>query len=118
MRGSSQSHLLTGFDGGVYVVKFRNNPQHRRILINELICSYLLRHLEIATPEAVLIEVTKDLIEHSPRMTLDFVRGRIPVAHGWHFGSKFPADPDNVAIYDFIPDLMLGMVHNPEHFLG
>jgi len=118
MRGGSQAHLLRGCDDGVYVVKFQNNPQHRRILINELVCSCLLRHLEIATPEAVLIEVTKDLIEHSPGMTLEFLQGRIAVAHGWHFGSKCPADPDNVAIYDFIPDLMLGMVHNPEHFLG
>ena len=34
MRGGAQSHLLQADDGNYYVVKFRNNPQHRRILSN------------------------------------------------------------------------------------
>ena len=39
MRGGAQAHLLEADDGHWYVVKFRNNPQHRRILVNELLCS-------------------------------------------------------------------------------
>jgi hypothetical protein len=34
MRGGAQAHLMQASDGGYYVVKFRNNPQHRRILVN------------------------------------------------------------------------------------
>jgi hypothetical protein len=42
MRGGAQAHLLEGEDGAFYVVKFTNNPQHRRILINEwLACAFL-----------------------------------------------------------------------------
>ena len=43
MRGGAQSHLLEADDGHWYVVKFRNNPQHRRILVNELLASVFLR---------------------------------------------------------------------------
>jgi hypothetical protein len=37
MRGGAQSHLMRCSDGNYYVVKFQNNPQHRRILVNELL---------------------------------------------------------------------------------
>jgi hypothetical protein len=37
MRGGAQSHLMRCDDGYYYVVKFQNNPQHRRILVNELL---------------------------------------------------------------------------------
>src|SRR6476469_3912617 len=50
MRGGAQSHLLQADDGQWYVVKFRNNPQHRRILINELVSSVRLASLKISAP--------------------------------------------------------------------
>jgi hypothetical protein len=31
MRGGAQAHLLEADDGDYYIVKFQNNPQHRRI---------------------------------------------------------------------------------------
>ena len=37
MRGGAQSHLIEADDGRFYIVKFQNNPQHRRILVNEWI---------------------------------------------------------------------------------
>jgi hypothetical protein len=37
MRGGAQSHLMRCDDGGYYVVKFQNNPQHLRILANEML---------------------------------------------------------------------------------
>ena len=50
MRGGAQAHLLEADDGHWYVVKFRNNPQHRRVLVNELLCSAFLDYLKIAAP--------------------------------------------------------------------
>jgi len=44
MRGGAQSHLLEADDGQFYIVKFQNNPQHRRILVNELVASAPIRH--------------------------------------------------------------------------
>ncbi len=35
MRGGAQSHMLTANDGHAYVVKFANNPQSLRVLVNE-----------------------------------------------------------------------------------
>ena len=39
MRGGTQAHSMECDDANFYVVKFRNNPQYRRILVNELIAS-------------------------------------------------------------------------------
>ena len=50
MRGGAQAHLLECADGGFYVVKFVNNPQHRRILINEWLANSFLRYLQIHVP--------------------------------------------------------------------
>jgi hypothetical protein len=35
MRGGAQSQLMRCSDENYYVVKFQNNPQHRRILVND-----------------------------------------------------------------------------------
>jgi hypothetical protein len=50
MRGGAQTHLVEAGDGNFYVVKFLNNPQHRRILVNELIGSVFLRYLVFQPP--------------------------------------------------------------------
>ena len=41
MRGGAQAHLMRAADGFFYVVKFRNNPQHLRVLANELLAARL-----------------------------------------------------------------------------
>ena len=41
MRGGAQSQLMLGADGQLWVVKFQNNPQHVRVLANELIATRL-----------------------------------------------------------------------------
>jgi len=63
MRGGAQSHLLEADDGCWYVVKFRNNPQHPRILVNELISSVLLSYLKIASPETALIQLSPEFLD-------------------------------------------------------
>src|SRR5271166_5034186 len=45
MRGGAQSHLMRCSDGNYYVVKFQNNPQRRRILVNELLGTRLAARL-------------------------------------------------------------------------
>jgi hypothetical protein len=118
MRGGAQSHLIEGADGFFYVVKFRNNPQHRRVLVNEFISSCLLRKLNIATPDIALIEVRPSLIESSPQLCIELASHTMPVEAGLHFGSKCPVDPNTVAIYDFLPDALLDKVNNCADFRG
>jgi hypothetical protein len=43
MRGGAQAHLMRCSDENYYVVKFQNNPQHRRVLGNELLDTRLAR---------------------------------------------------------------------------
>ncbi len=118
MRGGAQAHLMECEDGNFYVVKFRNNPQHRRILINEWISAVFLRHLEIAAPETAIIEITPEFLAANPDVFMQLGSRRIDVEPGWHFGSAFPGDPGRVPVYDYVPDLLIEKVANLSHFLG
>lgn len=118
MRGGAQAHLLEGEDGGYYVAKFTNNPQHRRILINEWLASVFLRYLQIYVPETALVELTPEFIESNPELYFSIGPRREPVKPGLHFGSRMAVDPDRVAVFDFLPDKLLGKVENRIDFLG
>ncbi len=69
MRGGAQAHLIEADDGHFYVVKFKNNPQHRRILVNELVAGVFLRFLKLAAPETVLVRVPAEFLEQYPTST-------------------------------------------------
>jgi hypothetical protein len=118
MRGGAQAHLVEGEDGFFYVVKFVNNPQHRRILINEWLACSFLQYLQIHVPETVLIELTPEFIADSPELYLLIGSRREPVLPGIHFGSRLAVHPDRVAIYDFLPDKLLFKIENRIDFLG
>jgi hypothetical protein len=47
MRGGAQPHLMRCSDGNYNVVKFQNNPQHGRILVNELLGTELAARLRL-----------------------------------------------------------------------
>jgi HipA-like kinase len=118
MRGGAQSHLIEGDDGNLYVVKFTNNPQHRRILVNEWLSSGWLKYLQIHSPEASVIELSDKFISANPELSI--VRGskKEPPFSGLHFGSRMSVNPNRVAIYDFLPDALLAKVENRCDFLG
>lgn len=118
MRGGAQAHLLEADDGHWYVVKFRNNPQHRRVLVNELLASTLLGYLQISAPEIALIQVTAGFLSGNPEVQLTLGTRRISVEPGWHFGSRYPGDPGRTSVYDFLPDALLSQVVNLEDFRG
>jgi HipA-like kinase len=118
MRGGSQAHLLEGADGAFYVVKFSNNPQHRRILINEWLACAFLRYLQIHVPDTALIEITPQFIADHPDLYFSLGSRREPVIPGLHFGSKMAVHPDRVAVFDFLPDKLLEKVENRSEFLG
>lgn len=119
MRGEAQAHLLSANDGRCYVVKFSNNPQGHRILVNELIGSLLLRALGIATPEVVLMHVDEQLLQDNPEVYFRAAQnGKAPVMPGIHLGSQYPSAKGTLAIYDFLPDCILPRVENRDHFFG
>ncbi len=118
MRGGAQSHLLEADDGHAYVVKFRNNPQHRRILINELLASVFFDYLKISAPETALLHVGANFLAANPEVHLVLGTRRIEVEPGWQFGSRYPGDPARLAVYDFLPDALLPSVVNLDEFCG
>jgi len=118
MRGGAQAHLIECDDGGYYVVKFTNNPQHRRILINEWLACAFLRYLQIHVPETAVVELTPEFIADTPELYLSIGSRREPVSAGQHFGSKMAVHPERVAVYDFLPDKLLYKIENRADFLG
>ena len=118
MRGGAQSHLIQADDGQCYVVKFQNNPQHRRILVNELIASVFLRYLQISAPEIAIINISEEFLRANAQVCLELGTRRVAVRPGWHFGSRYPAQPEQIAIYDFLPDGFLQQVTNLYEFAG
>jgi len=118
MRGGAQAHLLACDDGRFYVVKFRNNPQHRRILVNEWIASVFLRYLEISSPDTAIVNLSEEFLAANPDVCLQLGSKTIPPEPGWHFGSCYPGDPGRVSVYDFIPDILLQKIENLPDFLA
>jgi hypothetical protein len=118
MRGGAQAHLLECDDGCHYVVKFVNNPQHRRILVNELVSSMFLDFLGISVPKTAVVSVSREFLEENPEIYMQLGHHRQPVEPGWHFGSCYPGDPRRVTVYDFLPDVLLDKVENLNQFHG
>ena len=116
MRGGAQAHLIEADDGAFYVVKFRNNPQHRRILVNESIAASILTHLQIATPDCQFVSFSPQFLVANPDVNISLGTRKTAVEPGWHFGSKHPGNPDTMAVYDFIPDALLAQVANADQF--
>ncbi len=112
MRGASQPHLLRCEDGETYVVKFQNNPQHVRILANEMLASRLALLIGLPVPEPALVEVSSELIAHSPLLELEIGARREACVPGVQFGSRFTGSPSQTLVVDFLPDRLLRRVKN------
>ena len=112
MRGGSQPHLLRCEDGGNYVVKFRNNPQHVRILANEMLAARLAQCIGLPVATPVFVEVSSNLIAGNPGLEFEIGVHREPCTPGVHFGSRFPGDPNETLVVDFLPDRLLRRVQN------
>jgi hypothetical protein len=118
MRGGAQAHLVEAEDGDFYVLKSTNNPQHRRILVNEWLSCAFLRYLQVFVPDTALIELTPEFVAASPDLYLSLGSRREPIPPGIHFGSRLAVHPDRVAIFDFLPDKLLSKLENRVDFLG
>jgi len=117
MRGGANSHLmLAGAD--YYVVKFRNNPQHPRVLVNELICYVLLDYLQLPVPAWEIVEVPRELTETVPELVMEVGRELRRCEPGLHFGSCYPVNPLRQAVYDYLPVSLLRAVLNADSFCG
>lgn len=118
MRGGAQAQLMRCDDDAYYIVKFQNNPQHLRILANEMLATRLAARLGLCVPHVEVVDVRADLIAHTPDLVIQLALGRAPCAEGKQFGSQFPGHPARLAVHDFLPDEQLRAVGNLADFLG
>jgi len=118
MRGGAQAHLMRYSDGHYYVVKFQNNPQHRRVLVNELLGTRLAARLGLPTTPVAVVQVSEELIRLTPELAVETARTRIPCVAGPQFASRYPGDPRELTLHDFLPDEQLREVENLHDFAG
>jgi len=118
MRGGAQSQLMRAEDGNFYVVKFQNNPQHLRVLANELIATRLAERLGLPVPAAEIIEVDGWLIGNTAELRIESAGYSVPCSPGLQFGTRYVCDPAQCQIFDYLPESMLQDVKNKEAFAG
>ena len=119
MRGASQPWLVRCDDDESYVVKFQNNPQHARVLANEMLASRLAQLMGLPVAPPAFVEVSGSLLGGSPDLAFDVGTRREPIRPGTQFGSRFPGVPGQTLVVDFLPDRLLRRLRNlTSTFLG
>jgi hypothetical protein len=118
MRGGAQSHLMLASDNNLYVVKFRNNPQHVRVLANELLATRLAEAVGLAVPPSEVIEVSDWLIEHTEELTIELRGGAQRCQPGLHYASRWVGGLMPGQTVDYLPQEQLLEVRNLAEFAG
>src|SRR2546427_12893403 len=93
MRGGAQAHLLRCSDGGYYVVKFQNNPQHRRVFVKELLGTKLAARLGLPGGQGAVFDVQEALIRYTPDLGMPLVDSRGAWRAGLQVSSRLPREP-------------------------
>lgn len=115
LRGKSQAWLVRGEDDLFYVAKFMDNPRGMQSLIEEWIAGSFLHQLGVSTPQLRLLRLTS---ETQQREQFHFLQGyrKVLVEGSLHLGSPLPCDPNEHAVWDFLPRALLKSVANLEDF--
>ena len=116
LRGGAQSHLLKASDGACYVTKFQNNPQHIRVLANEMLATNLGQALGLPMPRVEVIEVPDGLIERTENLRINLGGSRIPCRSGKQLGSLYVGSQSPDMTFDYLPHELLQKVVNVGDF--
>jgi hypothetical protein len=115
MRGGSQAHLMRASDGAFWVCKFQNNPQHVRVLANEMFATRLGRWLGLPMPQVEVIDVADWLITNTPDLRVEVAGNAVPCSTGLQLASLYP-NPES-QVFDYLPENMLAHVTNVSEFV-
>lgn len=116
LRGGSQSHLLAASDGAFYVTKFANNPQHVRVLANEMLAGQLGQFLGLPVATVEVIDVPEWLIEQTRELCVETGNAIFPCSAGRQLASRYVTDPDSPKLREYLPDDLLTKVVNISDF--
>ena len=117
LRGGAQSHLLRASDGLCYVTKFQNNPQHIRVLANEMLATNLGLALGLPMPRVEVIEVSDSLIEQTEDLRISLGGLKIPCRSGKQLGSLYVGCESPGMTFDYLPRELLQRVVNIGDFV-
>jgi hypothetical protein len=118
MRGGAQAHLMRCSDNHLYVVKFGNNPQHPRVLANEWLATRLAERIGLPVPATEVVEVGEWLVKLTPELNIQLVHHTVPCQPGSQFGSRYPVNPMEGQVFDYLPMEGMNRVRNLEAFTG
>src|SRR5689334_20639726 len=104
MRGGAQAHLMRADDGHFYVVKFQNNPQHLRVLANELLATQLAERVGLPVPLTEIVRVQGWLIENTTELRFDLAGLQSRCEPGLQFGARYVCDPAEGQVFDYLPE--------------
>ena len=116
LRGGAQAHLLRASDGACYVIKFQNNPQHIRVLANEMFATDLGLALGLPMPRVEVIEVSDWLIEQTEDLRISLGGAKIPCRSGKQLGSLYVGSESPAMTLDYLPHELLHTVRNLSDF--
>ncbi len=118
MRGGAQAHLFRCSDGHFYVVKFRNNPQHLKVLANEMLVALLANLAGLPVPRVAIVDVAGCLIGNTPELKMELSTHSVACVSGLQFGSQYVVTPWDGQVLDYLPSDMLARVRNIKSFAG
>jgi len=105
-------------DGHFYVVKFQNNPQHLRVLANELLATRLAESVGLPVPMTEIVIVQEWLIKNTPELRVDLSGLTSHCKPGLQFGARYVCDPAEGQVFDYLPESMFAKVKNLAAFAG
>ena len=71
---------------GHYVVKFQNNPQHTRVLVNDWLGTRLGEMIGLPMPAVAVVDVDPWLVEHTPELRGELCGQRKMIRRGCRSG--------------------------------
>jgi len=90
----------------------QNNPQHVRVLANEMMATRLGALLGLPVPRVTTIEVCSWLIANTPELRINLGGVRTAFQSGLHLASEYVVDPAEGALFDYLPESLFQRVRN------
>lgn len=117
MKGQACSRLIVAEDR-LYVVKFLQNPQYGRVLVNEWLAARLAQRILLPVPDVAIVAVSEEFLMSCLGLHQDGCKDMKSFKAGIHFGSAFLGGAMPGITLDYIPTALYGQVKNISIFAG
>jgi len=98
------------------VTKFMNNPQHVRVLANEMLATNLGLRFGLPMPRVEVIEVSDRFIRNTDDLRVELGGASVPCSSGRQLASLYEGNTTEAGICEYLPDAALQDVVNVQDF--